>query len=231
MTNHRFPLASFAIREHPSHKSQLVTEILYGQRFCILEVKESWKKVKNFTDGYIGWIEFNHSFLPDELPLFVAQSPNCLITEKGNIQIYPGAEIHATEASRLVEPNIEKSLIALAKSYLGTPYLWGGKTKSGIDCSGFIQCLFATKQLNLPRDAYQQAEIGKTVDFDNLKAGDIAFFKNNLDKITHVGLIIENDSIIHASEMVRIDKLTKNGIWNDELQKETHHLSHIKRLV
>lgn len=231
MTNFRFPLASFPVRESFSHKSQLVTEILYGQLFSVIEEKESWKKIKIVADGYEGWIEFNHNFLSEDLELTVANFYSTINTQKGNVFIYPGAELSKSDLQNLNYQNSFSDIISLAKSYLNTPYLWGGKTPRGIDCSGFIQVLYATQNISLPRDACQQADIGVTINFEDKREGDLAFFLNENGKIIHVGLVIDQNCIIHASELVRVDILTDDGIWNNELNKLTHNLFSIKRPI
>lgn len=231
MTNFRFPLASFPVRESFSHKSQLVTEILYGQLFSVIEEKESWKKIKIVADGYEGWIEFNHNFLSEDLELTVANFYSTINTQKGNVFIYPGAELSKSDLQNLNYQNSFSDIISLAKSYLNTPYLWGGKTSRGIDCSGFIQVLYATQNISLPRDACQQADIGVTINFEDKREGDLAFFLNENGKIIHVGLVIDQNCIIHASELVRVDILTDDGIWNNELNKLTHNLFSIKRPI
>ncbi|MFM7637580.1 MAG: C40 family peptidase, partial [Crocinitomicaceae bacterium] len=119
----------------------------------------------------------------------------------------------------------------LAEKYLNTPYLWGGKATNGIDCSGLVQSVFRMKGLNLPRDAYQQEEIGIEVDFNDLRNDDVAFFSNKNGKIIHVGILNENSAIIHASGRVRLDTLTKEGIWNEDYGKLTHSLKNIKRFI
>lgn len=208
-----------------------MTEILYGQLFSVIEEKESWKKIKIVADGYEGWIEFNHNFLSEDLELTVANFYSTINTQKGNVFIYPGAELSKSDLQNLNYQNSFSDIISLAKSYLNTPYLWGGKTSRGIDCSGFIQVLYATQNISLPRDACQQADIGVTINFEDKREGDLAFFLNENGKIIHVGLVIDQNCIIHASELVRVDILTDDGIWNNELNKLTHNLFSIKRPI
>ena len=208
-----------------------MTEILYGQLFSVIEEKESWKKIKIVADGYEGWIEFNHNFLSEDLELTVANFYSTINTQKGNVFIYPGAELSKSDLQNLNYQNSFSDIISLAKSYLNTPYLWGGKTPRGIDCSGFIQVLYATQNISLPRDACQQADIGVTINFEDKREGDLAFFLNENGKIIHVGLVIDQNCIIHASELVRVDILTDDGIWNNELNKLTHNLFSIKRPI
>jgi cell wall-associated NlpC family hydrolase len=123
-------------------------------------------------------------------------------------------------------------LMASARAYLNAPYLWGGRTAFGIDCSGFTQMVFKLNGFKLLRDAWQQAELGEPLSFvEESHPGDLAFFDNEEGKITHVGLIIENTQIIHASGKVRIDKLDHYGIFNGDTKKYSHHLRVIKRVI
>ena len=125
----------------------------------------------------------------------------------------------------------KEKLIENAFIYLNAPYLWGGRSPLGIDCSGLSQMVYRLQGINLPRDAYQQAEIGTTVvKLEESEAGDLAFFENNEGKIVHVGIIMENNYVIHASGKVRIDSIDKQGIFNRELAAYTHKLRLIKSI-
>ena len=125
----------------------------------------------------------------------------------------------------------KEKLIENALIYLNAPYLWGGRSPFGIDCSGFIQMVYRLQGINLPRDAYQQAEFGKKLSLIESEAGDLAFFDNKNHKVTHVGIILNDDNIIHASGRVRIDKFDQQGIYNKKLDNYTHKLQFIKSIV
>ena len=126
----------------------------------------------------------------------------------------------------------KKKLIENALMYLNAPYLWGGRSPLGIDCSGFTQMVYRLQGINLPRDAYQQAEVGTTLSFiEESDPGDLAFFDNNEGKITHVGIILEENHIIHASGKVRIDRIDQQGIFNTEIGTHTHKLRLIKSIT
>ena len=118
----------------------------------------------------------------------------------------------------------------IAKQYLNSPYLWGGKTPWGIDCSGFTQMVFKQKNVSIKRDAFQQAEQGEAVAFlAESKLGDLAFFDNEDGKITHVGILLNNETIIHASGKVRIDQIDNYGIMDADSKKYSHKLRFVKR--
>ena len=129
-----------------------------------------------------------------------------------------------------VKPKSE--LINTAYMYLNAPYLWGGKTLFGIDCSGFTQMVYKLNGYKLLRDASQQASQGEVLSFiEESEPGDLAFFDNEEGKIIHVGIMLENNYIIHASGKVRIDRLDHLGIYNAELNRHTHRLRVIKKII
>ena len=126
----------------------------------------------------------------------------------------------------------EERIQTTAMRLLHAPYLWGGKNAFGIDCSGFTQIVFKVLGIPLKRDAYQQAEQGRVVNMlDQAQCGDVAFFNNDAGKIVHVGILLDNKTIVHASGQVRIDRIDHQGIFNVERKAYTHHLKIIKRLV
>ena len=116
--------------------------------------------------------------------------------------------------------------------YLKAPYVWGGKSIFGLDCSGLVQQLYGLVGIQLPRDARQQVEHGQPVHFVvQARPGDLAFFDNAEGRIVHVGLVLEEGRILHAHGEVRIDPLDHNGIYNKDLGRYTHKLRIIRRLL
>ena len=123
-------------------------------------------------------------------------------------------------------------MTSTAYLFLNAPYLWGGKTPLGIDCSGFTQLVYKINGVKLKRDASDQALQGQTLSFiEESEPGDLAFFDDSEGNITHVGLLLENHRIIHASGMVRIDKIDQSGIFNIETQSHSHKLRFIKKMI
>jgi gamma-D-glutamyl-L-lysine dipeptidyl-peptidase len=190
------------LRKEPAHRSEMTSQLLRNEVAEVLETEKQFTKVKCLYDGYEGWIA-NNQFVDADKP--------------GN-------------ATSAVESFTAENIRAAAMQYLDVPYIWGGKSKNGIDCSGFCQQVFKQFGIQLPRDAYQQAAYGEVVGFLlEVQTGDLAFFDNEEGKITHVGLMLGPDEIIHASGKVRIDKIDQQGIINAETGVRTHQLRLIKR--
>ncbi|HNC29596.1 MAG TPA: C40 family peptidase, partial [Cyclobacteriaceae bacterium] len=115
--------------------------------------------------------------------------------------------------------------------YLNAPYLWGGKSPFGIDCSGFVQMVFKINGYKLQRDSAQQAKQGKNVSFQDMLPGDLMFFKNKENQIVHVGIFMGDEKIIHASGKVRIDHVNEEGILHMESRVYTHSFSLARRIL
>jgi hypothetical protein len=139
------------------------------------------------------------------------------------------------EQQVVVHPGLsldQVKLLKFASGYLRSPYLWGGRTPLGIDCSGLVQLAFKAIGIDLERDASQQVHQGETVDFfEQTEVGDVAFFDNEEGKIVHTGIVCGKGKILHASGFVRIDVLNQTGILNTETEKYTHNLRIIKRYL
>jgi cell wall-associated NlpC family hydrolase len=250
-------LTSVPIRKEESDKSEMVTQLLFGETFQVNIVLGKWSQIIIDDDQYTGWIDNKqyqlisqkvYNNLRKRTRHFVFDTVLNL-TEKNNctFPIFRGSTIYTAFRKRftlgksvfrsdrpnpiILLPEKEKQFIQIAFLYLNTPYLWGGRSPFGIDCSGLVQISAKGAGLLLPRDADQQANIGKTINLiSEAKPGDLAFFDNHEGRIIHVGIILDNDKIIHASGKVRIDTIDHQGIFNNQTKKYTHELRIIKRI-
>lgn len=224
------------IRASISHQSEMISQLLYGETIDIQEIKGDFAKIKVHFDAYEGWISTNQiSLVADENSLKIDPQ---IVTEtfiianlpEGKMLLSMGSEIRLKSDKSFTKPDLE-NIAETAKQFLNVPYLWSGRSFFGVDCSGFVQLVYKIHGLSLPRDAYQQAEIGDVLSFvEEAKPGDLAFFENEEGKITHVGMMLEDQKIIHAYGKVRIDDLDSSGIFNNDLKKHTHKLRFIRSI-
>ena len=247
-------LAIIPLRAEPSDRSEIVSQVLFGEHFEILEIQKQWSKVKLQFDSYEGWVDSKQYQIISEKS-FKSLSKDAIILNADLIDYvsYPsnillpiplGASLSFLNHSEINNENFEfegmrttgiklkSDLISTAFMYLNSPYLWGGKTPFGIDCSGFTQMVYKLNGYKLLRDASQQSTQGDALSFiEESEAGDLAFFDNEEGNIIHVGIIMDNNYIIHASGKVRIDRLDHLGIYNAELNRHTHRLRVIKKII
>jgi len=246
-------------RKEPSDRSEMLTQLLFGEHFNILEVQDSWCRIKIAFDNYECWID-KKQFIPIEQHTYdILNSTEdyfCnelvqIITDDKTSMLFPiviGSVLPNFDSNECIIENHSYSyegaytkghlpldkigILETAMMYLNTPYLWGGKTPFGIDCSGFTQMVFKLNGVKLKRDAYQQAEQGETLSFvEEAEAGDLAFFDNEDGKIVHVGIVMDNNKIIHASGKVRIDGFDHQGIFNNDKKDYSHRLRLLKRII
>lgn len=229
--------AFIPVRYEARESAEMETQILYGETFSVLETQGKWKKIRMDFDGYEGWIDakLHTPVATDVFDRYIEKKRHIVSTPYTTI--HPADCSHPlliTGGSETTEPttNAENNIIDTARLFLGSPYLWGGRTFFGIDCSGFTQIVYKIHGIALPRNASQQIELGQLIEFiDDIKEGDLAFFDNDEGKITHVGLCVDNHTIIHASGCVRIDALDHYGIFNNDRNCYTHTLRAIKRVM
>lgn len=236
------------VRSAPSDASEMVTQLLFGDSCTLLEEQANWVRIRISDDGYEGWAD--PKMLLPETPEHLADLTwmyvfsASLRLENGSVMALPaGARVPATERFDLGGQSWERlsgahvlpqqdriRLGELADHFLNTPYLWGGRSSFGIDCSGFTQVLFRMCGIALPRDSGPQAETGEAVEYGHHSEFDLAFFgKTNPGRITHVGMLVGKDTIIHASGRVRKDRFTPEGILNTSSGQLTHYLKTIRR--
>lgn len=241
------------LRAHDADSSEMISQILFGEKLYILEETSNWTKVQLVFDGYEGWIDpkqiievTEDEFLRPCIEKYAINAYNQAMEKNMPFTITLGGELRSLKDSRLkIGPKTfeyfgvytsgkksKEQLVEIAKAFLNVPYLWGGKSTFGIDCSGLTQQVYKIGGYQLPRDAYQQAETGEVLSFiEESVPGDLAFFDNADGKIIHVGILCGNHQIIHAHGKVRIDPIDTNGIFNTDSQKYSHRLRFIKRMI
>ncbi len=240
------------VRKRASHQSEMVNQVLFGETMMMLKEKKKWMRVRTLFDNYEGWIAKNQLEAIDES--LSKESDFWITADLLNTIELGNQSMNIPVASSLLGFNGSNGkfgsfeygfsgnkmkrneiipdsdlLEKFTKQWLNAPYLWGGRTLLGVDCSGFSQTIFKMLGVDLPRDAWQQAQRGKPVNkLKDAMTGDLAFF-NDKEEIVHVGILLSNEQIIHSSGKVRIDAITKRGIINSETGKRTHRLKAIRR--
>ena len=227
-------LSVVPMRANPSHAAEQVSQTLMGHPVRILEKRKDWSKVRGL-DGYEGWI-INHSLVflsADEFARW-KNAPKEIVTEPyelhdadkltdlvcGNILESRGDSLRlpdgrtilrpagATEPVGKPAPLDPAGLPRFASLYTGAPYLWGGLSSKGMDCSGLVRMAYLGQQRLLPRDAWQQARQGREIPADSIRPGDLIFFGNPTNgKITHVAIYAGGGQYVHSSQLVRHNSL------------------------
>lgn len=257
MTHGIANLSVITVRSEPSHRSEVVTQLLFGETMEILESQNEWIRIRCAYDGYEGWMqqaqqmplslsEFQeiNRIKPhlcfDLVQIMVNQNSIYSIVLGSNLPWFWGNTCRIGSNNYVFDGNAKlpdtttgsQGVVENAFMYLNTPYLWGGRSPFGIDCSGFTQMVFKLSGHKLKRDAWMQAEQGDTINLlDEAHAGDLAFFDNEEGRITHVGILTAKNKIIHASGKVRLDNIDHHGIFNAETKKYTHNLRLIRRII
>lgn len=246
-------------RKEPSGTSEMVTQLLFGDHYTVLESTDGWLRIKITYDNYECWISQKQHFkisentfhaLEKNKPSYSNELVQVLhnktaqnhfpITIGATLPFFKDHQFQFEDQSYQFDGNTfsagqqknASDIVATAFLFLNAPYLWGGKSPFGIDCSGFTQIVYKLNGYKLPRDAYQQVELGSPLSFvEEAETGDLAFFDNEEGKIVHVGIVLDNQQIIHASGFVRIDKFDHYGIFSGDTKKYSHTLRVIKRLL
>jgi hypothetical protein len=250
-------LSIIPLRKEPSEQSEMVSQLLFGESYRVLKRKNQWLKILTQFDSYTGWIDqkLYSEISESTYKHFINNPPPVLASLIMSIECKGMHPLHILAGSNLPNYNSENRsleiegkifqtrwvhgnitpkgtdhLPGIAALFLNTPYLWGGRSIFGCDCSGFVQLVYKILGLSLERDAIKQAEQGFVIEsLGKSRQGDLAFFVNKESRICHVGLILSPAEIIHCSGYVRKDKIDGKGIYNSETREYTHRLLMIKR--
>ncbi len=254
-------LSIVPVRTEPREAGEMCTQILFGEHYTILDENKKWCHVQLAYDGYEGWIDRNmvneieeEAFRQLEVKRAVVTTDvfnivqpmggysNFLIGAGSSLPDYSSEErtfrigdviynIQGDPINPFGKP-ARKTIIENGLKYFNSPYLWGGRSPFGIDCSGFSQILYKMAGVTIPRDASQQAKVGQYLSFvEEALPGDLAFFDNEDGAIIHVGVIWEKNKIIHASGKVRIDNVDQFGIFNIDTGRYSHQMRLMRRIL
>jgi gamma-D-glutamyl-L-lysine dipeptidyl-peptidase len=253
-------LSVIPVRAEASHRSEQVTQLLFGDLVTVLDKKEKWYLVQVQSDSYQGWIaegqltplskneydaltESTRSVYvttdliqvvknTDNNAGFLISAGSSLYNCQGNRFTIAGNSFEYMGEIREIKGYEPSSLLKNAMVFLHSSYMWGGKSALGIDCSGLTQLAFKMAGKHIHRDASQQATQGEMIDLiHEAQAGDLLFFDNDNGDIIHTGIMMEDMHIIHAHQKVRIDKVDHLGIFNSDTKKYSHKLRLIKRII
>ncbi len=241
------------LRSAPSHKSEMLSQVLFGEKYTIIDEAGHWLKVNTLFDNYSGWIDQNHLLhspsAGDATGFVLQKSLLCFRKDKTRLVLEASCEVFnpdftaksfsageniytaSEEFSDLFVRNKE-SLADTAMRFINSPYIWGGRIPSGIDCSGLTQLVYKLHGITIPRDSKDQSTAGVPVSFlEETLPGDLVFFDDDRGNLSHVGMILSRGLVIHASGRVRIDSIDHQGIFRNEIKNYSHRLRTIRRIV
>lgn len=241
MNIRRSNISVLAMRKEPSHRSEMVSQIIFGDSVALHDQRKDWALISTQHDGYLAWIEAKHFEQFDvetDREVIVCstliqgkvlnKSLHIPFGSYSNILPFFDSEDYIKLDTRI---DINHLFILFEKVMMDVPYLWGGRTVFGVDCSGLSQLFYRFLGIDLLRDASLQISQGVEIDFEERRIGDLIFFQNDQNKISHVGILRNKQTILHSSGEVRIDQLDAKGIFRSDMNIHTHRLHSIKRIL
>ncbi len=241
------------LRSGPSHKTEMLSQVLFGEKYRVIDRSGCWMKIETVFDNYTGWIDMDHlqstEYTGATDKHVLNRSLLCFRNDNTKLVLEAGCEIYnpdfenktfmagndlfrTTDEFSSNYVTVNDSLADTAMKFINSPYIWGGRIPSGIDCSGFTQLVYKIHGIDIPRDSWQQAEAGRAIDFiDTAEPGDLVLFDNERKKFCHVGMILSRGLVIHASGRVRIDSIDHQGIFKAEINGYSHKLRTIRRII
>ena len=250
-------VAVIPVRKAPKEQSEMISQLVFGEYYNIDETMEQWLRITNLFDHFSGWIDrkfFQEAGLvkgmesrigtvlysniaeiemPDGSSQLIPAGSNLPCYEEANHEFTIGIQKFRIRPlmGDLLLPASQK-VFETARRFMNTPYLWGGRSVFGFDCSGFMQTVYKIHGVSLQRETSQQVSSGKEIAVLNDSVpGDLAFFCNIEGKVNHVGMVLAGRQIIHCSGWVRIDRLDERGIFNRERDTYTHRLKEVRRII
>ena len=248
-------LNCIAIRKEPSDQSEMVSQLLFGETFQVINIEKQWIKIHMDYDYYEGWVQKkqvldlnkesynrifrNNQHFSDEMVTFIHDKDDHLqiltlgagLPEFKEGHFLLNNQSYAFDGDVITGKQKKMNLVHTAYKFLNAPFLWGGRTPFGLDCSGFTQMVYKINGYQLFRDAHQQASQGEVMSFiEECEPGDLAFFDNEEGEIVHTGIVLDNNYIIHCHGEVRIDRIDSSGIYNVDTNRHTHKLRVMKQL-
>ncbi len=222
------------IRKENSERSEMISQMLYGETCEILESSDGFSKIRMDFDKTEGWMKTsNLNEISEISEKFLITEPfGVYDLEQGRSLLSIGSEVEFPIEKSEKSDNVRENILNLSKKFMNVPYLWGGRSFFGVDAEGLVQLIFKIHEIALPRPSEKMAELGEVIDFlGESEAGDLAFFEDEEGKINHVGIMLNSYDVIHAFGKVRIDSLDSSGIYNNELKKHTHKLRFVKKVI
>lgn len=250
-------LSLIPMRREPKEQAEMVSQLLFGETYEITGESNGFIQIYTGYDRYSGWInramhsditpEYFHYLQNEEQDVLSALMMS--IEKRGSppLQILAGSTLpgfnkrkdqlrikdeiwHIRWIFGKFNSNGYDSILKSASFFLNSPYLWGGRSSFGCDCSGFVQVLYKIHGIPLGRDTYQQVEQGNPViSLSEARTGDLAFFNDENGQVYHTGMVIAPGEIIHSSVYVHIDRLDEKGIFNLQRNEYSHSLHSIRR--